>query len=57
MRTQVGGDSGTTPAEAELAMRVNEMWFIEPGGEPLTFKEVFLRSNALENIIAGDAHC
>lgn len=35
-------------------MRVNEMWFIEPGGEPLTFREVFLKSSALENIIAGE---
>lgn len=36
-------------------MRVNEMWFLEPGGEPLTFREVFLKSRALENIIAGMA--
>ncbi len=35
-------------------MRVNDMWFIEPGGEPLTFREVFLKSRALENIIAGE---
>ncbi len=49
---QVGGTAPSS-AEAELAMRVNEMWFIEPGGEPLTFREVFLKSSALENIIAG----
>ena len=51
------GGSGTGAAalstEAELASRVNEMWFAEPGGEPLTFREVFLRSSALENIILG----
>ncbi|CAL8467867.1 g7405 [Coccomyxa elongata] len=52
--TQVGGTAPSS-AEAELAMRVNEMWFIEPGGEPLTFREVFLKSGALENIIAGYA--
>lgn len=49
---QVGGTAPSS-AETELAMRVNEMWFIEPGGEPLTFREVFLKSSALENIIAG----
>lgn len=38
-----------------MAMRANEMWFIEPGGEPLTFREVFLKSAALENIVAGEA--
>ncbi|BDA42462.1 hypothetical protein COCOBI_03-3520 [Coccomyxa sp. Obi] len=52
--TQVGGTAPSS-AEAELAMRVNGMWFIEPGGEPLTFREVFLKSSALENIIAGYA--
>ena len=57
LRVQVEGGSGPGPtgvaAEAELASRVNEMWFAEPGGEPLTFREVFLRSSALENIILG----
>ena len=61
LRSQVEGDSGVgsapMSAEAELASRVNEMWFVEPGGEPLTFREVFLRSNALENIILGRQLC
>lgn len=52
----MGNEAKATPAEAELAMRVNEMWFIERGGEPLTFREVFLKSAALENIIAGEVY-
>lgn len=52
---QIGGTAPSS-AEAELAMRVNDMWFLEPGGEPLTFREVFLKSHALENIIAGEEH-
>ena len=48
-----GAAAAATTPEAELAARVNEMWFLEPGGEPLTFREVFLRSAALENIITG----
>ncbi|KAK9909945.1 hypothetical protein WJX75_009855 [Coccomyxa subellipsoidea] len=52
--TNIGGTAPSS-AEAELAMRVNDMWFLEPGGEPLTFREVFLKSHALENIIAGYA--
>ena len=47
-----GGAAVRTP-EAELAARVNEIWFLEPGGEPLTFREVFLRSAALENVVTG----
>ena len=41
-------------SEAQLAMQANQMWFVDPsGGEPLTFKEVFLKSDALEYIVAG----
>ena len=50
MGPQVEGGTGAAPApaaDAELASRVNEMWFADPGGEPLTFREVFLRSQAL----------
>lgn len=41
-------------SEAQLAMQANQMWFVDPsGGEPLTFREVFLKSDALEYIVAG----
>ena len=49
----LGGGAAAASPEAELAARMNEMWFLEPGGEPLTFREVFLRSQALENILLG----
>lgn len=52
----LGGGGAAASPEAELAARVNEMWFLEPGGEPLTFREVFLRSQALENILVGAPH-
>jgi len=46
---------GQTCPEAQLALQANDMWFVDPsGGEPLTFREVFLKSEALENIVAGD---
>ena len=43
-----------TGTEAQLALQFNEMWFADPtGGEPLTFREVFLKSEALENVVVG----
>ena len=39
----------------QLALQANDMWFADPSdGEALTFREVFLKSQALENIVAGD---
>lgn len=43
-----------TGADAQLALQFNEMWFADPtGGEPLTFREIFLKSEALENVVVG----
>ena len=41
-------------SEAQLAMQANQMWFVDSsGGEALTFREVFLKSDALEHVVAG----
>ena len=45
---------GQTGPGMQLALHANDMWFVDPSaGEPLTFREVFLKSLALENIVAG----
>ena len=54
----VPGKQVDTPGQSgpgmQLALQANDMWFVDAsGGEPLTFREVFLKSHALENIVAG----
>ena len=55
---QAGGTGEVLSApgslDAQLAARATEVMFVEAGGgEPMTFREVFLRSRALENVVAG----
>lgn len=45
---------GQTGPGMQLALQANDMWFVDPSdGEPLTFREVFLKSQALEYTVAG----
>ena len=45
---------GQTGPGMQLALQANDTWFVDPSdGEPLTFREVFMKSQALENIVAG----
>lgn len=38
------------------AVQANDVLFVEEkDAEPMTFREVFLRSSALQNIVAGEA--